>query len=38
MDIGWGIAYKRAVPQRGSINGEVKSNGKETQEGQENLG
>jgi hypothetical protein len=37
VDIGWRIAYKRAVPQRGPVNGGVKSDGKETQEGQENL-
>jgi hypothetical protein len=37
VDIGWRIAYKRPVPQRGPVNGGVKSDGKETQEGQENL-
>jgi hypothetical protein len=36
MDIGWRNAYKHLVPQRGSVNGEVKSNGEETQERQEN--
>jgi hypothetical protein len=37
MDIGWRIAYKRAVPQRGHVNGGIKSHGEETQEGKENL-
>ena len=36
MDIGWRIAYKRAVPHRGAVNGGMKSHGEETQEGQEN--
>jgi hypothetical protein len=36
VDIGWRIAYKRLVPQRGSDNGGIKSHGEETQEGQEN--
>ena len=35
MDIGRVIAYKRPAPQRGPINGGVKSHGEETQEGQE---
>ena len=37
MDIGWGIAYKGAVPHRGVVNGGMKSHGEETEEGQENL-
>jgi hypothetical protein len=36
MDIGWRIAYKRAAPNSGAVNGGIKSHGEETQEGQEN--
>jgi hypothetical protein len=38
LDIGSRNAYKRLVPQRGSVNGGIKSHGEETQEGQENRG